>query len=90
MAHPSSHTVGPMRAARDFVMAFGGARSDAFSGAAARLASGNRRWAMAPDNAIIMGLMGETPDAVDLDTITERLAALESGGCCSRCPTAKR
>ncbi|GED46528.1 L-serine dehydratase [Vreelandella aquamarina] len=73
----SSHTVGPMRAARDFVMALTAPKVSRvvvrLHGSLAATGVGH-----GTDNAVVIGLMGETPEAVDLDTIAERLAALDN------------
>ena len=77
----SSHTVGPMRAAGDFVSALG-SRSTLFSvwrvevelfGSLALTGKGH-----GTDRAIILGLCGELPERVDPETIESRLAMLRS------------
>src|SRR5512138_1518267 len=79
----SSHTVGPMRAARAFAEAL----------AAAGLLEVTRRVRVqlfgslgatgrghGTDRAILLGLLGETPDAVDVDAIPRRLGEIASAG----------
>ncbi|OWV30933.1 L-serine ammonia-lyase [Halomonas campaniensis] len=74
----SSHTVGPMRAARDFALALGDARITRLvvrlHGSLAATGVGH-----GTDQAVIMGLMGEAPESVDPDTIVARLKLLEEG-----------
>ena len=74
----SSHTVGPMRAAREFLLLL--KESGKFAettqvvirlyGSLALTGVGH-----GTDGAILLGLMGETPDGVDPDSIASRLAA---------------
>jgi L-serine dehydratase len=79
----SSHTVGPMRAALQFV---GGlkqrgllARTEAVKaelyGSLGATGKGH-----GSDKAVLLGLEGEAPDLVDIDTIEERLARIRSEG----------
>ncbi|MYL23218.1 L-serine ammonia-lyase [Halomonas alkaliantarctica] len=74
----SSHTVGPMRAARDFVLSLGDAPVTAIKvtlrGSLAATGKGH-----GTDRAVVMGLMGETPEALNPDDIDVRLQALERG-----------
>lgn len=74
----SSHTVGPMRAARDFALALGDTRVTRLvvrlHGSLAATGVGH-----GTDQAVIMGLMGEAPESVDPDTIVARLKQLEEG-----------
>ncbi|MCA8863544.1 MULTISPECIES: L-serine ammonia-lyase [unclassified Halomonas] len=74
----SSHTVGPMRAARDFALALDDARVTRLvvrlHGSLAATGVGH-----GTDQAVIMGLMGEAPESVDPDTIVARLKQLEEG-----------
>ena len=74
----SSHTVGPMRAARDFSQAV---ISPSLMRIVARLHGSLASTGIGhgTDSAVIMGLMGETPESIDPDTITERLRALDEG-----------
>jgi L-serine dehydratase len=73
----SSHTVGPMRAALRFVREIGarGDQGDAVTvdlyGSLALTGKGH-----ATDRAVMMGLLGESPDTVDLGTIDARLVEL--------------
>ncbi len=74
----SSHTVGPMRAALRFVreMAahgeFGAALTVDLYGSLALTGIGH-----GTDRAVMMGLLEESPDTVDLDTIDARLELLQ-------------
>ncbi|MGP9768383.1 L-serine ammonia-lyase [Halomonas sp. AOP13-D3-9] len=74
----SSHTVGPMRAARDFALALGDSRVSQvvvrLHGSLAATGVGH-----GTDQAVIMGLMGEAPESIDPDTIAARLKQLEEG-----------
>nr|WP_298967569.1 L-serine ammonia-lyase [uncultured Halomonas sp.] len=74
----SSHTVGPMRAARDFAMALEDASVTRvvvrLHGSLAATGVGH-----GTDQAVIMGLMGEAPESIDPDTIASRLKQLEAG-----------
>lgn len=75
----SSHTVGPMRAAGRFVQELAGggllSETDAVTvdlyGSLALTGIGH-----GTDRAILLGLMGETPDGVDLATIEAKLAEI--------------
>ncbi|MBT2771476.1 L-serine ammonia-lyase [Halomonas sp. ISL-60] len=74
----SSHTVGPMRAARDFTLALGDIRVTRLvvrlHGSLAATGVGH-----GTDQAVIMGLMGEAPESIDPDTIASRLKQLAEG-----------
>ncbi|WP_336268479.1 L-serine ammonia-lyase [Vreelandella arctica] len=74
----SSHTVGPMRAARDFALALGDASVTRLvirlHGSLAATGVGH-----GTDQAVLMGLMGEAPESIDPDTIASRLEKLEEG-----------
>jgi L-serine dehydratase len=75
----SSHTVGPMRAARTF--ALGLARDgllDAVATVRAELhgSLGATGRGHGSDKAVILGLLGETPEEVEVDAIPARLAAV--------------
>tara|TARA_R110000824_G_scaffold50961_3_gene142206 strand:- start:58976 stop:60343 length:1368 start_codon:yes stop_codon:yes gene_type:complete len=74
----SSHTVGPMRAARDFALALGDATITRLvvrlHGSLAATGVGH-----GTDQAVIMGLMGEAPESIDPDTVASRLKQLEEG-----------
>lgn len=74
----SSHTVGPMRAARDFAVALG---DSALTRIVVRLHGSLAATGVGhgTDQAVIMGLMGETPESIDPDTIASRLDKLEHG-----------
>ena len=72
----SSHTVGPMRAARMFVL---GLRHAGTLAATRRVkcelygSLGATGKGHGSDKAVLLGLMGEEPDTVDVDAIPERL-----------------
>lgn len=79
----SSHTVGPMRAARRFAELLAG------EGAMARTASvrvelygslGHTGRGHGSDTAIILGLEGEDPETVDVDAVPARVAAVTTAG----------
>jgi L-serine dehydratase len=76
----SSHTVGPMVAARRFLAECGpldkavGIQVDLY-GSLALTGVGH-----ATDKAIILGLMGETPQGVDPDEVDDKLAEVELDG----------
>jgi len=79
----SSHTVGPMRAARAFVDAL---ESDGQLTEVQRIrvelfgslgATGRGHGA---DNAILLGLLGERPETVDTATVVPRAAAIRTSG----------
>ena len=74
----SSHTVGPMRAARDFALALGDARVTRLvvrlQGSLAATGVGH-----GTDQAVMMGLMGEAPESIDPDKIAAQLKQLEEG-----------
>ena len=74
----SSHTVGPMRAARDFALALG---DNAVTRLAIKLHGSLAATGVGhgTDQAVIMGLMGETPEHIDPDSIAERLQVLGEG-----------
>ncbi len=75
----SSHTVGPMRAAVWFVRElaarkeFGAAMTVDLYGSLALTGVGH-----GTGRAVMMGLLGESPDTVDLDTIGARIEALRA------------
>jgi L-serine dehydratase len=77
----SSHTVGPMVAARRFLLATGDALRDATGvevhlyGSLALTGVGH-----ATDRAVILGLLGETPADVDPDGVQALLDAVAQGG----------
>ena len=79
----SSHTVGPMRAARQFVRSLdrdglllqtAQLRTDLY-GSLGATGRGH-----ATDLGVILGLLGETPDAVDPAAVTPRLAEIRRSG----------
>ena len=76
----SSHTVGPMVAARRFLVEYGpldqvvGVEA-ALYGSLALTGVGH-----ATDKAVILGLMGETPQDVAPDEVDSKLAAIEAAG----------
>jgi len=75
----SSHTVGPMRAARQFAQALAAAGElDRVRGVRVHLygslaATGRGH---GTDRALLLGLEGETPEAVDVDRLPARVAAI--------------
>ena len=79
----SSHTVGPMRAARQFLLDLEGkglfARTTQvvaeLYGSLALTGKGH-----GTDRAVLLGLEGETPDGIDPDTIEARLKRIRDGG----------
>ena len=85
----SSHTVGPMRAARRFAERASGTRPGEGEGGVAasigRIAVelygslGHTGRAHGTDAAVMLGLEGETPEGVDPDTVPARLNRIRSG-----------
>ncbi len=79
----SSHTVGPMRAARRFVERL---RKDGLFVQTARVSAvlygslGLTGRGHGSDLAVLMGLEDETPEAVDPDSAPARVAAIKTGG----------
>ncbi|MGZ8317453.1 MAG: serine dehydratase beta chain, partial [Telluria sp.] len=76
----SSHTVGPMAAARRFLVECGSLDNAvgveaALYGSLALTGVGH-----ATDKAVILGLMGETPQGIDPDSVEDRLAEVELDG----------
>ncbi|MGK5051933.1 L-serine ammonia-lyase [Janthinobacterium sp. RB2P8] len=76
----SSHTVGPMAAARRFLVEYGSLDQvvgveAALYGSLALTGVGH-----ATDKAVILGLMGETPQDVAPDAVDSKLAAIEAAG----------
>jgi len=79
----SSHTLGPMLAARRFLDELSGAGSLAqvarvrveLFGSLALTGKGH-----GTDKALLLGLAGELPDRVDVDTVTPRLEQIRSAG----------
>jgi L-serine dehydratase len=82
----SSHTVGPMRAARLFVLRL---QHEGQLDATARIVTrlygslGATGKGHGSDKAVLLGLMGHEPDAVEVDTIPALLLAARSGGALS-------
>src|SRR5580692_11529709 len=74
----SSHTVGPMRAAREFIGLAGNGiariRAELY-GSLALTGKGH-----ATDRAVLLGLAGETPAGIDPDRIEDKLKAFEQSG----------
>jgi L-serine dehydratase len=79
----SSHTVGPMRAARTFAL---GLERDGLLGDVQRVRAelfgslGATGHGHGSDRAVILGLEGETPEGVDTKTVAERVAAVKQAG----------
>ncbi len=79
----SSHTVGPMRAARLFVQRLAAeGRLDRVGRIECRLygSLGATGKGHGSDRAVLLGLMGEQPEDVEIDTIPERLARVRAEG----------
>jgi L-serine dehydratase len=76
----SSHTVGPMVAARRFLLECGDL--DAAVGVEAHLYGSLALTGVghATDKAVILGLMGETPQGVDPESVEDKLAEAELDG----------
>jgi L-serine dehydratase len=79
----SSHTVGPMRAARSFALdleatrllpVVAAVRSELF-GSLSATGRGH-----GSDRAVILGLMGETPEGVDVEQVVARVAEVRRSG----------
>jgi L-serine dehydratase len=76
----SSHTVGPMRAAYRFVT---GLQEDNLLNRTSRIRAelygslGATGIGHGSDKAVLLGLEGETPDCVDIETVQERIVAIE-------------
>ena len=79
----SSHTVGPMRAARTFVT---GLSDDGLLPGVARISVelfgslGATGHGHGSDRAVILGLAGEMPETVDTETVADRVAAVRESG----------
>ncbi|WFE33400.1 L-serine ammonia-lyase [Micromonospora sp. WMMD975] len=77
----SSHTVGPMRAARTFV---GGLKADGQLADVARVQAelfgslGATGHGHGSDRAVLLGLEGESPEAVDTDEVGSRVARIRA------------
>jgi len=79
----SSHTVGPMRAARMFALALRqGGQLAATTRVRAQLygSLGATGKGHGSDKAVLLGLSGNEPDTVDVDAIAPLLAAIRSAG----------
>ena len=79
----SSHTVGPMRAAAMFAAELRDARQLAQTAAIrAELfgSLGATGRGHGSDRAVILGLMGETPEGVDIESILDKVAAVRDTG----------
>ncbi|MEU9510228.1 L-serine ammonia-lyase [Micromonospora sp. NPDC048170] len=78
----SSHTVGPMRAARTFVT---GLKADGVLAGTARVRAelfgslGATGHGHGSDRAVLLGLAGEAPETVDTDTVEPRVARVRAG-----------
>ncbi|MFF5175978.1 L-serine ammonia-lyase [Micromonospora sp. NPDC000089] len=78
----SSHTVGPMRAARTFVT---GLKADGLLSGVTRVQAelfgslGATGHGHGSDRAVLLGLEGEAPETVDTDTVAPRVAAIRAG-----------
>src|SRR4051795_12927272 len=79
----SSHTVGPMRAARRFVA---GLKADGRLADTARVRAelfgslGATGYGHGSDKAVLLGLAGDEPETVDTDSADERAALLSGAG----------
>ncbi len=79
----SSHTVGPMRAARQFAL---GLQRDGLLSTTVRIqcdlygSLGATGRGHGSDKAVLLGLEGEEPDTIDPDTILTRLEKIEQTG----------
>ncbi|MEU7849424.1 L-serine ammonia-lyase [Micromonospora parva] len=77
----SSHTVGPMRAARTFV---GGLKADGLLADTARVQAelfgslGATGHGHGSDRAVLLGLAGESPETVDTDTVGPRVERIRA------------
>ncbi len=79
----SSHTVGPMRAAREFAVGLrraGLLDSTAAVGAELYGSLAATGKGHGTDRAILLGLEGDTPEAVDVETLDARIAAIYDTG----------
>jgi L-serine dehydratase len=79
----SSHTVGPMRAANTFASAL---KADALLAHTAKISAelfgslGATGHGHGSDKAVLLGLAGEDPETVDVDTIADRIAVMRASG----------
>ncbi|HEX9009719.1 MAG TPA: L-serine ammonia-lyase [Holophagaceae bacterium] len=79
----SSHTVGPMRAARSFVLALEAeGRLGSVEAVRAELfgSLGATGRGHGSDKAVVLGLMGETPEGVDVEAVEGLLAGVRASG----------
>src|SRR6476660_10297331 len=79
----SSHTVGPMRAARTFALGLetDGVLADVVRVRAELFGSlGATGHGHGSDRAVILGLEGEAPESVDTEAVGSRVAAVTSAG----------
>ena len=77
----SSHTVGPMRAARTFVDGLG-TDLDKTERVQAELfgSLGATGFGHGSDKAVLLGLSGERPESIDTDTVPGRIAGIRESG----------
>jgi L-serine dehydratase len=79
----SSHTVGPMRAARTFV---DGLAEEGTLGSVARVRAelfgslGATGFGHGSDKAVLLGLSGERPEEINTDTVPSKVAAIRESG----------
>ncbi|HEY3709873.1 MAG TPA: L-serine ammonia-lyase [Amycolatopsis sp.] len=79
----SSHTVGPMRAARTFV---DGLAEEGTLGSVARVQAelfgslGATGFGHGSDKAVLLGLSGERPEEINTDTVPSKVAAIRESG----------
>jgi L-serine dehydratase len=79
----SSHTVGPMKAAREFALAL---EADNLLAGTARVTAelfgslGATGRGHGSPKAVVLGLEGDTPEGVDVDEIAARVEAVREGG----------
>jgi L-serine dehydratase len=79
----SSHTVGPMKAARRFALALARERTlERTASVRVELygSLGHTGKGHGSDTAVLLGLEGEQPDRVDVDAIPSRIAAIDQQG----------
>ncbi|WIV57454.1 L-serine ammonia-lyase [Amycolatopsis nalaikhensis] len=77
----SSHTVGPMRAARTFVDGLGDDLASVSRVQAELFGSlGATGFGHGSDKAVLLGLSGERPEEIDTDTVPGRIEAIRESG----------
>lgn len=78
----SSHTVGPMRAARRFVLELPEGLLERVQRVEAELfgSLAHTGQGHGTDLAVLMGLCGEIPDAIDTQSVSARVAHIRSTG----------